>query len=307
MLKQEILNNWRADIPGHAQSLASLSGTSCEAWTMRYERQYGVAIPYEGTEIHEHFAGAQIKNMAFLPTEGKKQPVLVLLAESDEIKDAFALLCEDFIAPGKNGSHRQRIGEDPLAWWQEWKQLLGNRNIDERIYDVLGELCVLRYEVENHREAVWNGPEGASYDIEEDELFLEVKSSIHRDRREATISSQFQLFPQQKPLALILCCFEPSVATGECIDGVIADFQRIGYNVELLESKLERLGFEKGMSARKKKFILHEMLQYEIDETFPRITPDSFQGGVMPDGITKITYTVDLSGRTPKSLRQGDA
>ena len=60
------------------------------------------------------------------------------------------------------------------------------------------------------------------------------------------------------------------------------------------------------MSARKKNFILHEMLLYIIDDSFPTITPASFVGGVMPTGITKINYTVDLSGLTPISLLQGE-
>ena len=80
----------------------------------------------------------------------------------------------------------------------------------------------------------------------------------------------------------------------------------MGYNTDLLNAKLELRGFEKGMSARKKRFILHEMLLYKVDETFPRITPDSFVGGVLPEGITKITYTVDLSGRIPISVLSGE-
>ena len=66
------------------------------------------------------------------------------------------------------------------------------------------------------------------------------------------------------------------------------------------------LGFEKGMSARKRKFILHQMLQYNVDDSFPRVTPESFIGGVMPPGIQKITFTADLTGLQPISLLQGE-
>ena len=60
------------------------------------------------------------------------------------------------------------------------------------------------------------------------------------------------------------------------------------------------------MSARKRKFILHEMLKYKVDEKFPRIIPDSFIGGVIPAGITSITYTVNLDGMEAESLIRGD-
>lgn len=58
---------------------------------------------------------------------------------------------------------------------------------------------------------------------------------------------------------------------------------------------MDILGFEKGMSACRKRFILLQMLQYEVDESFPRIT-ESFDNGMMPKGIQSITFKVDLTG-----------
>ena len=167
-------------------------------------------------------------------------------------------------------------------------------------------LCALKYAIERGEEANWNGPDGATYDIETDERFIEVKSSINRGRREVTISNQFQLHPPGKKLDLILCCFEPSIVSGVSIDSVIQEFFELGYNTNLLNRKLETRGFERGMSARKKKFLLHEMLLYPVKDDFPCITPESFIGGVLPEGINKISYTVDLSGMTPVSLLRGE-
>lgn len=62
---------------------------------------------------------------------------------------------------------------------------------------------------------------------------------------------------------------------------------------------------KRGMSSRNKTFLLHEMLRYTINSDFPRITPESFIGGVLPAGVTGITYTVDLSGMTSESMVQG--
>jgi predicted oxidoreductase len=73
----------------------------------------------------------------------------------------------------------------------------------------------------------------------------------------------------------------------------------------VLNQKLEEMGFEEGMSSRNKTFILHEMLKYDIGPEFPRITPASFVGGVLPTGVSKITYTVDLSGMPSESMVQG--
>lgn len=307
MLKKSILNNWKTDIIGYAQSVGELSNTGFPAWTVRYIDSYGVAIPYEGEEeINESFANAKIQSAYISFASGRRQRALILTTEDNGINMPFATLCEALIDPGEFGAQRLVITSSPILWWKDWKELLGNRNIDERIYDVLGELCVLRYAVLNGEDAEWNGPNGASYDIETDKRFIEAKSSINRDKREVTISSQFQLYPPGKPLDLVLCRFEPTVLSGISIDSLLEEFHQMGYNTDLLNKKLELRGFEKGMSARKKTFILHEMLLYRIDDSFPHITPESFIGGVMPNGITKISYTVDLSGLMPASLLHGD-
>lgn len=307
MLKKAILNNWSTDILGYAQSIDALENTGYPAWTVRLDNSYGVAIPYSGTEdINESFANAKIRstNINFLTGDIKR--AIVLATDAEDIKIPFATLCEALIDPGENGSQRILIESSPVLWWKDWKELLGNKNIDERIYDILGELCVLRYAVQHGEESEWNGPDGASYDIETDERFIEVKSSINREKREVVISNQFQLHPPGKPLVLVLCRFEPVIISGISIDSVLDDFNELGYNSELLNRKLEMRGFEKGMSARKKPFLLHEMLLYIVTDDFPCITPDSFVGGVLPDGITKISYTVDLSGLTPISLLKGE-
>ena len=307
MLKKTILNNWDTDIVGYAQAISLLENTKYPAWTIKFVDSYGVAIPYEGEEeINESFSNAKIRSTTIQFKEGNAKKALVLTSEATDIRAPFATLCEALVDPGENGERRIVIENSPVLWWKEWKELLGNKNIDERIYDVLGELCVLKYLVSNGEDAEWNGPDGASYDIETDLRFVEVKSSINRDRREVTISSQFQLFPKEKHLDLVLCRFEPVVISGISIDSIMDEFEIMGYNTYLLNSKLEKLGFERGMSARKKNFKLHEMLQYKVDDNFPRITPESFVNGVMPVGIIKITYTADLSGLFPVSLLNGD-
>lgn len=305
MLKKEILNNWETDILGYAQKISLLDATGYPAWTVKLGDSYGVAIPYKGKEeLNESFANAKIRSTDIKDSTGNIQRVILLTTDSVDIKTPFSSLCEALVDPGENGVYRIKIEASPVLWWKEWKELLGNKNIDERIYDVLGELCVLKYFVDRGEECEWNGPDGASYDIETSRSFIEVKSSVSREKYEVTISNQFQLFPSGKPLVLILCRFEPTVKSGFSIDSIVSEFEIIGYNTVLLNQKLENKGLEVGMSARKRRFILHEMLLYIIDENFPTITPDSFVGGVMPSGITKINYTVDLSGLTPVSLLQ---
>lgn len=307
MLTDEIRNNWHSDIPGHAQPIQSLVEQGYPAWSVKFVDSYGVAIPYDGQqEINETFANARIYTSKIKFNDDIEKKALLLTTESSEIEVPFSALSAELIDPGENGVFRKEIIKSPVKWWREWKELLGNKNIDDRVYDVLGELCVLDKLIDAGEDVSWNGPWGASYDIETDKRFVEVKSSVVRDRREITISNHFQLDPPGKPLDLIFCQFEPAVSSGYSINMLVEQLKNKGLNVADINQKLKEMGFEEGRSSRNKKFILHSMLKYTVDSDFPRITPESFKNGVMPVGITKITYTVDLSGMTPKSMIQGE-
>jgi hypothetical protein len=306
MLKQAIENNWKSDISGNIQDIAALKATGYPAWTVKFDEAYGVAIPYyNGEEINETFANARIRSSVITTEDNTQKSVLILTTEVESIRKPFAALCEALVDPGDNGSIREQIVSSPVNWWKDWKELLGNRNIDARIYDTLGELCALKYAVLNGEDAFWNGPDGSSYDIETESRFLEVKSTVVRTKRQITVSSQFQLYPH-KPLYIVFCEFEPTILTGLSIDSIINEFEQIGYNVDSLNAKLEMKGFEKGMSSRKKTFIMHEMLLYKVDESFPKITPESFVGGVMPHGIVDVSYVADLSDLPSTNIKNGD-
>lgn len=302
-LQSEILENWESDIPGYVQRIASLNLEEYLAWTLSDDDGYGVVIIYNGDDqINESFSSVRLISKELLFEDGKVKNALILRSKNQRIKDSFSNLCSAFVSPGEEGNNREKIINSPIDWWKEWKELLGNKDIDEKVYDILGELCAFKYALQTRHDSNWNGPDGATYDIETQEGFIEVKSTVRRYRKEIDISSQFQLFPPDKPLDLILCVFEPTNVSGCSIDGILNEISNTGYDTEILNQKLEKKGFEKGKSIRKKSFILHEMLLYTIDESFPRITPSSFLDGVFPEGITKITYTVDLSGLIPKSL-----
>ena len=76
----------------------------------------------------------------------------------------------------------------------------------------------------------------------------------------------------------------------------------MGYSSVVLNQKLESLGLERGKSVRNRQYILHSMLQYNVDASFPAIRESSFVGGHLPKGIISITYKVSLDGLDAVSL-----
>lgn len=293
MLTDDIKSNWNMGPLHHAIAIADMP-EDYPAWTVKFGNEYGVAISFETKEaVSEEFSGAHMYSTKILLDGQVESDALLLTAFSQSIQTPFSALCAEFISPGADGTFRKEILSSPVLWWAQWKELLGNKNIDARVYDVLGELCVLKELTQRGKNVFWNGPEGASYDFESDDEFFEVKSSIIRSRREITVSNPQQLQPPKGKLYLVLCQFEPS-QTGYCINTLVNEVCTLGHSRTILNDKLKRLGFEVGKSSRNKTYLLHNVICYPVDEKFPVINNSSFIGGKMPKGIEKITYTVSL-------------
>ncbi len=299
-LFEEIKSNWKLDIYNKMQQIESLKN-SYPAWTIKTFDGYGVAVLYNGEDVREDFSNAAIY-CELIYINGENHKVLVLSSKSSSMDSSFTNLCFDFVNPGDNGEYRKALLASPVKWWASWKELLGNKSIDERVYDVLGELAVLKYYAEKGFNPVWNGPKQSSYDIETDEFFVEVKSSVNRTKKEITINSIYQLSNLNKKLYLTFCTFEITEQNGLSIDSLVNDLKDLGYNVASINEELEKKGFGVGKSARRKTFLLHSIFQYEVDDKFPKLIEQSFVGGALPVGIIDVSYVVDLSGLTAKNI-----
>lgn len=282
--------------------IASLSENGYKSWTIKIGSEYGVAMPISSSEeISEYFAGAHYYTSKILLDDDEQQ-ALMLTSCKEDIKEQFASLCAELLNPGENGELRKEIITTPATWWAQWKELLGNRNVDLRVYDTLGELWTLKYLAENGQHAEWNGPTGATYDIDCDGYYTEVKSTIARNKRQITISNLYQLDPPDgNKLYLVLCQFEAALS-GISINSLVDDLEQLGYSRATLNEKLEKQGLEVGKTARKRCYVLHAATKYIIDEYFPAIRENSFVGGVLPKGIMSIMYTVDLDGIAGENL-----
>lgn len=303
MLAEEIRNGWAASAKGYAAIISSINNAGYKAWTIKTDKSYGVALPIsEEITVSERFAGAHLYTDT-LVLDGKSiQSALLLTSQSKEIEVPFSTLCAELVNPGIDGEFRNEIISSPTSWWMQWKELLGNKNVDERVYDVLGELLTLRYLASLGEAAEWNGPSGATYDIDCDQKFYEVKSTIARNERKITLNNHFQLDPPNGyPLYIVLCQFE-SAQSGISINSLLKDLEKLGYSSTALNQKLESLGLERGKSARNRQYIIHSMLEYTVDESFPCIKDTSFIDGHLPKGIQSITYTVSLEGLNATNL-----
>ena len=294
-LSEEIISKWEETATDYYSPIDSMFALGCPAWVIRLDGGYGVAVPIESDiQVSECFSNAKLYTHTFELEKDLFQRALFLQTTSAEVEDPFASLCAEFIFPGEDGIFRHELEKDPVGWWAKWKELLGNKNVDERVYDVLGELITLIYLLDEGKQPIWQGPEAATYDIGLDHELIEVKSTLKRKKKEITLSNRFQLQPPGgKKLLLYFCQFENSVE-GLSIDWAVSKLGEKGMNTNAINDKLALLGLEKGKSARKREYMLHEMTEYTVDDTFPAITENSFIHGHKPLGVTGYIYTVSL-------------
>lgn len=287
--------------PGHASPLGLLPDTA-SAWVIRRANgEFGVGVPYDGDAVSERFAGAHMYSVKEGELGEDFPGMLLLLSKDEDRRNEFSLLCSDFVDPGTDGWKRTGLIQRPLAWWEGWRELLGNAMRDMQPHSVLGELLIYEYLLERENgQVAWTGPSGASHDFQGESGDAEVKSTLQRYDSLVQITGQFQL-QDGADLWLYLCRLEPS-GNGVSIDDIV---KRVSRHVrgDDLNARLAGLGYEPGNSARRERFTVLEVRRYHVDDSFPRISAQSFVGGAVPPGIQRISYAVDL-GMVPSELIQ---
>ena len=276
-----------------ARRLMSLP-TDYSAFVIRTHAGYGVAIKYKDSNvILENFANCKLYNRE-LNIDGETHLFLILECSLEGLRYEFATICAQFVDPGINGIERKKIITNPLNWWKNWKKLIGNSIVNKTAYQIIAEMLVLDYLYSNNSNINWTAIESGVHDIESSEESYEVKSTIKRYGSTVTISGQFQLNSNTKVYLYFIRLENSSL--GISINDIRNSLVQKGYNAELIEEQLKKLGYEYGLSIRDEKYKVLEKRRYLIDQNFPKITKESFKNNKIPDSIIHITYTVDLDG-----------
>ena len=104
MLTKEIRNGWAASATGYAAVISSITNCGYEGWTIKTGNSYGVALPApQNMVVSEKFAGAHLYTDTIILDGVKKQPALLLMARSEDIKGPFSTLCAELLLPRLGG------------------------------------------------------------------------------------------------------------------------------------------------------------------------------------------------------------
>lgn len=290
-----IKNNFIRGYLGKAMPIEGLLN-DYPAWTIKSDEWYGVAIKTDDTaEFSEKFSSTRIWTVKSAEINGIPMDLLMLTCSDSDLRDEFAVICSQFIDPGINGEKRKQLISSPVTWWNNWKSLLGNSVSSTEVYMKIGELMVVDKLLEAGKTPRWSGIENATHDVELDDRSYEVKSTLSKYGYEVEISSIYQMHDAGAPLYLVFCRFEKS-ALGKSLNDIVNSMVNHGYPKDKLEKALEDAGLERGCTARSVRYKLLEMKVFPVDNSFPSLTLESFVGGTLPENITKVKYSVDLSG-----------
>ena len=270
-------------------------------YSLRFNGEFGVAIEYDfEKDICEESTNAMISTRKVALANGEQKKLLLLTCYDEEFRNEFALWSEAFVAPGENGNARNLLLSAPLAWWDKWIGLLGDRKGRKECYSYIAEMIILHKLFTKDKSAYWAAQDKGSHDIECDSASYEIKSTIKKSALIVTISSQHQL-SCEKPLYLTFVRMEKS-KEGVSLNDMEEELIKIGYDKDKIERQLNGFGFARGARIREEKFKVLEIRKYKVDESFPKITKDSFVNGIFPESITNLIYSIDLANIPYKSM-----
>jgi hypothetical protein len=192
---------------------------------------------------------------------------------------------------------------------QRWRQFLVAGPAPpgrDKLAAVFGELLVLLDIVlAGGGAGAWVGPFGSRHDFRRDVFALEVKTTRSHTAREVTVHGEDQLLPPASgALLLHFVRLEEVLDGGRSVATLVDELLATGASAEQLYAALSASGVAPAELAAVSRvsFDTRERLTIPIDESTPRIIPDSFIHGARPVGVLDLTYRIDLDHSLDRAL-----
>jgi hypothetical protein len=273
--------------------------------------RFHVFIPVaERTPFHAdtRSAGVHLERRKLQDT--RHQPAFLDLAcQKVHLRDVFVHLAEDVLNEIAQEPHKpEAVCKRVMSRWRELldREAPGVMS-QEALLGLYGELWILRRIVRINADALrsWTGPLGAVHDFRSQGGALEIKTTLAREGWRFEIHGVLQLAAIDGiPLYFAALSVDSAAPHGESVPEVVDAIVDAGVDTLELFTKLSRLGYDARDSAyyRDTKYSVQEMRFFLVDAEFPRIVPEVFVSGALPERVERLRYTVDLSGLSASAL-----
>ena len=248
------------------------------------------AIPFDGDiRIYEEFIGFFMEdnyiNVSGVPIKG-----LCLRAKDSIDINKYAQIAADFV----DKDNRTAILKDPFSWIDGWKTIFGDSIKDKKVYDVIGELLILKHLYSKDKSFVWEGPKGGTHDIVGRSLIGEVKTTKEKKKEVVEINSAYQL-SIDKPTKLFFVRIEKKPYC-QTINTLVKEIVGMGYNEDELEECLTKEGYRKGNRKRDDSYDLLMIKSFNITkEEFPVFKLEEINAFAPKKNIISFNLGLDLS------------
>lgn len=218
-----------------------------------------------------------------------------------ELNSVFAEVSDAILQRIDSGS---RCIDALTAVLAEFRALLIPENVREatreRIVGLVGELLVLErlFQLGLTAVEVWSGWDKTRHDFASGNLALEVKSTTRPGSSDVHISSMEQLVPPKNgELCLAHLILEPVENGEESLGGVFSRLAQICPDVMTLRNQIASVGCADPFSASWNRYLFRPAIwaAYSVQPGFPSVIPEQFLHGVLPAGVNRISYNLDLA------------
>lgn len=262
-----------------------------------------------GTEEIPRSDALQIR-VNILEVHGRLEKFLDIQCLDAALESVFGDVVDEILARMQNRREPLQAVRTTL---EDFRALLTVTRAEEvslaRVVGLVSELVVLNslLDIDAGAWRAWTGPLGDRHDFRSDSLSLEVKASSRLSNRTVVISSMEQLEPLPGGELLMIYHVLERVPGGEL--GVLR-LARQALNRASepgqVENRLNRLGCSRidAPEWNRHSFVLARKKMLRVAGGFPRLVPSMLPAGSVPQGITSVTYEIDLSALGPFEMNQ---
>lgn len=220
--------------------------------------------------------------------------------EDDDLRDIFYKFCEDIIESTRNSNPTDGFSPIIRRWdtWITFFQRTALPLSESEIVGLIGEIHFLQnkmvqeYGADRALEA-FIGIDKAHKDFEIDDTWYEVKT-IHNGVRAVKISSIEQLDADTAGKLEIITLDQatPGTDSNITLNSIVRQFREQLNQTQHIDfdEKLRKSNYIEDERYDDYNYLFIKRDEYEVAGDFPRIV-----SGMLPVGVTKVTYEIDIS------------
>ena len=279
-----------------------------------YRRHLLIEIPNEFKIVEDKQSrGLSLLAHDLQEINGRKRNYIDLLCNFTEFNEIFSHLIVDILKEiQKDPSNVNKTCLDLIYKWRQFFNLLGRRVLSlTLVVGLIGELYYLEKLVKRNGNLIqyWSGPDKSRHDFLYKNIALEIKTTTLTKGRFFSIHGVKQLLsPIDGELYICTLVLEKVNSEGITLTDLVEKILSYPINTSEFLSKLLQIGYDYNMKDEyeddKFKIVENESFIYKVDEVFPKIVPNTFLEGNLPNFVIDIEYVIDLSGEPPKPLNE---